>query len=64
MTKETRVIEREGCFGYSVKYIARFQNEMKQDMIVTIEKYGNQLFVGQLNITGHLTDTKGRFSGD
>lgn len=59
LTKESSIIRKEGSFNHKTIYIDKFETEMKNDIIFTIEKSSTHLFVGQLEITGNITETNG-----
>ena len=45
ISKESTVIKREGCLNHTVLYIDQFQNEQKNIVIVTIERFNHCLYV-------------------
>lgn len=45
ISKESVVIKREGCFNHTVLYINRFKYDSKTDIVFTIERGNNQLYV-------------------
>jgi hypothetical protein len=66
LTKESSIIRKEGSFNHKTIYIDKFETEIKNDIIFTIERSSSHLFVplalaqiGQLEITGNITETNG-----
>ncbi len=45
ISKESVVIKREECFNHTVLYINRFKYDSKTDIVFTIERGNNQLYV-------------------
>lgn len=63
ISKESEVIKREGCPNHCVVYIDRFQNDKKNEVVFTIERYNHCLYVrfismqvGRLEILGPMTE--------
>lgn len=59
LSKESSIIRKEGSFNHTTLYIDRFQTDTRNDIIFTIERSNNFLYIGQLEITGNITETNG-----